>query len=343
MQFPVQGKPPLGIVFDSDMGNGIDDVLALALLYGFDGKNEARVVGLGVSKSNVKAAALCEVIARFYAGTGPFARTPPIAMADDGKLASDTPMIDGTLAKYTHAIHTLTDTAEPGALIRNAFTAQHDDNCTVVVSGRLTNLARVLELNGAKELISRKVRALCFAGGSFVDAKPEFNVKADMAATRKVLAEWPTPIIMSGTEIGEAVLFPAASIDRDFAWSSAHPIVDAYRSFKAMPYDAPSWAMTAVLHAIRPQEGYFKLSDPGTITVLDDGRTKFTASTNGKHRYLILDPEQRDRIVKAYTEVASAKPVPRVPRFRQQEEQKKKEEEQKNQEAKPPANEKPPV
>ena len=45
-----------------------------------------------------------------------------------------------------------------------------------------------------------------------------------------------------------------------------------------MPYDAPTWAMAALLYAVRSQEGYFKLSEPGTISVHDDGRTKFTQS-----------------------------------------------------------------
>ena len=35
----------------------------------------------------------------------------------------------------------------------------------------------------------------------------------------------------------------------------------------------------------------------------------------GKHRHLIVDPAQQERIIKTYTEVASAKPVPRQ-RFR---------------------------
>ena len=48
---------------------------------------------------------------------------------------------------------------------------------------------------------------------------------------------------------------------------------------------------------------------------MDDGRTKFTPAAGGKHRHLILDPAQKDRIIKAYTEIASAKPVPK-PRFR---------------------------
>ena len=80
-----------------------------------------------------------------------------------------------------------------------------------------------------------------------------------------------------------------------------------------MPYDAGTWDMTSVLYAVRPKEGYFKLSEPGTINVLDDGRTRFTTSPGGKHRYLILDPAQKERIIKTYTEIASAKPVPRQP------------------------------
>jgi hypothetical protein len=125
---------------------------------------------------------------------------------------------------------------------------------------------------------------------------------------------------MSGREVGEALPFPASSIEKEFAWSPAHPIVDAYRAYKPMPYDASTGDMTAVLYAGRPQEGYFKLSDPGTIAVADDGGTRFSPSPEGKHRHLILDPAQKDRIIKAFTEVASAKPVPRQ-RFRFQQQQ----------------------
>ncbi|HKC85589.1 MAG TPA: hypothetical protein VKG02_06415, partial [Blastocatellia bacterium] len=68
MQNQGQEKPPVGIIFDCGLGNSIDEVLALALLYGLDGKNEARVISLSVSKPNLKAAAMCEAIARFYGG-----------------------------------------------------------------------------------------------------------------------------------------------------------------------------------------------------------------------------------------------------------------------------------
>ena len=331
MQFAGQGKPPLGIIFDSDMGARIDAALALALLYGFEGKGEARLTSVSVSKSNLKAAAYCEAVGRFYAGaTSPevrfFFRSLPVGLSTDGKMAEDTLMLTVPLSKrnaegapvYNHGIGKLNETAEVTALIRNAFTAQQDQNSAVVLAGPATNLVKVLDLPGAKDLISRKVRLLSVAAGAYPDGQPEFHIQGDIAAARKLFAEWPTPIVAAGFEVGEALRFPASSIEKDFAWSTAHPVVDAYRAFQPMPYDAPSCDLAAALYAVRPQEGYFKLSDPGTIRVLDDGRTKFVPSAEGKHRYLIVDPAQNERVIKTYVEIASAKPVPRQPRFRTQ-------------------------
>ena len=142
------------------------------------------------------------------------------------------------------------------------------------------------------------------------------SIKSDIAAARKLFAEWPTSLIAVGSEVGAALPYPGASIETDFAWSTAHPVVDAYRAFKPMPYDAPATALAALLQAVHPDDGYFKLSDPGTISVQDDGRTQFTPAAEGKHRYLIVDPSQKDRVTELYTEMVSAKPVPRPGRGR---------------------------
>jgi inosine-uridine nucleoside N-ribohydrolase len=254
-------------------------------------------------------------------------------MNDDGKMPESTPMLDIPLAKktpegkpvYEHGIEKHYDVADPAALIRNAFTSQHDQNCVVVCAGPATNLARTLSLPGVADLIVKKVRVLSIMAGVYPEGGPEFNIKADIASARKVFAEWPGPIVASGFEVGEKLLFPGSSIEKDFAWSANHPVVDAYRAYKPMPYDTPTWDMTASLYAIRPQENYFKLSPPGTITVLEDGRTRFTPSENGRHRYLIFDSEQQERIVKTYIELASAKPVERRrPPFRVQQQQQQK-------------------
>lgn len=328
MQF-LNVKPPVGAIYDSSLGEGIDGALAMALLYGLDGKDETRVVSISISKSNIQAAALAESIGRFYTGAvnggfGSVSRSLPVGLSSAGKLPVSTPMLSVPLDKknadgtpiYQHGIHQLNDTAEPAALLRNALTSQQDQNCFVVLAGPATNIVAILDLPGVKELIAHKVRYLSVSAGSFTAVTPDANVTTDVAAAKRLFAEWPTQIYATGVEIAGGVLFPAASIEKDFAWSPAHPVVDAYRAYRPMPYDAPTRDMATVLHAVRPKEGYFKLSAPGTISVLEDGRTKFSATTGGKHQYLIFDPEQRERLLKTYTEIASAKPVPRLPRFR---------------------------
>src|ERR1043165_9433566 len=99
------GTPPVGIIFDCDMGNQIDDALAMGLLFGLDGKNECRLVATTISKPNLKSAELSEVIGRFYGGEVSTAfnasgRTLPVGLATTGKDTKDTPMM-ALLAKQT--------------------------------------------------------------------------------------------------------------------------------------------------------------------------------------------------------------------------------------------------
>lgn len=330
MQTFGQAKPPQGVIFDSDLGNRVESVMALALLYGLDGRNEIRMVSVSVSKPSLESAALAEVMGRFYAGavSGAFAavgRTLPVGMADPDSSAGATPLLQAVLGRrnpdgspaYQHGIHHPNDTAEVLALIRNALTSQHDQNCVMILAGPATNYARLLGVAGAREWIARKSKALIVAAGRFEGDGVCPNIAADPAAARRLFAEWPVPVIAAGAELGDVARYPGSSIERDFAWTQAHPAVDAYRAGGAMPFDAPAREMAAALYAGRPSDSSFKLSENGTITVDSAGRTRFAASADGRHRYLIAGAAQRDAMTKAFVELASAKPVPRVPRFRQ--------------------------
>ena len=97
----------------------------------------------------------------------------------------------------------------------------------------------------------------------------------------------------------------AARVERDFAWVPDHPVTDAYRAYKTMPYDRQTWDLTAVLYAIRPSESYFGLSAPGHIASDDAGRTAFTAAAGGSHRYLTLTEAQRARTLETMVMLAS--------------------------------------
>ncbi len=344
MQASTNELPPLGIIFDCDMGNSIDDVLALALLYGAQGRDDVKTVVQSVSLStpSLEAAAFCEAYSRFVSSISnrelPVRfrrdRTGATGLAESGPEPRNASQLAEVLAQknadgeplYRSEIKEVVDTADPAALIRNALTAYHDQNVIVVLTGPATNLAKVLSLNGAKELIAAKVKFLSVMGGAYPTGDPEYNVKADIDAAKTLFRDWPTPIVAAGFELGEQLPYPAESIENDFGWTDKHPAVDAYRAYGEMPYDAPAWDLAAALYGARPDAGHFGTSGPGTIEVLDDGRTQFTPSIDGKHRYLTVDASQKDAIIAAYREFVSAEPAPRVipERFRKLVEEEKK-------------------
>lgn len=334
MQFSGLAKPPIGVVFDSALGDGIDDILALALLYALEGKSETRVVSTSTTKSSLRSAMFAEALTKFLMGPPPprptsgvfagFQRpVPAIGMSDNGKLAQDTPVLQAVLDKkndqgealYPRAISKLNETADPAALIRNALTAQNDENCLVLLAGPATNLTAMMALPGSMELIRAKVKVLMLAWGGFPEGAADPSVKADLAAARKVLATWPTPILAVGAEVGSAIPFPGESLGKDFSWAQSHPLVDAYLAYHAQPFDAPASALAAALYSIRPDCG-FTSSPVGTISVLDDGRLRFATGAGGKHAYLVADPARKAEIQRTYVELVSAKPVARPMRRR---------------------------
>jgi hypothetical protein len=319
-------KPPIGVAFDGDLGNRIDAVLAVAMLNGLSSKGEARRISLSVSRTSLKAAQLADVISTFFAGRPAGGGTGGIGAAREGMIGmpegappDDAPPLAAILSKktpegaaqYPSTIGSLVDTAETKLYIRNLLLAQDDGNATIVMAGPATGVARLIDLYRAGPQVVAKVKQLVVAVGAFPAGQPDPSVKADLAAARKLFAEWPTPLVAVGREVGELLPYPGASIDADFTWSPAHPVVDAYRALKATPYDAPASALAALLYAVHPEENYFKLSEPGTITVLDDGRTQFAARPDGKHRYLIVDTTKSTEVTKLYKELVSAKPAAR--------------------------------
>jgi hypothetical protein len=327
MQAPGRGtvRPPIGIALDGDFGNRIDAVLAIAMLNGLAAKSEARRIALCESRCSLKGAQVADVVSAFYAprpigARGGVGGNPDnmIGLPEEGPSGDPAPLAallskkgaDGALA-YTSGISQVRDTAENAVLIRNVLLAQNDGNAAVVLAGPATGLARLTSLFGAKPQLAAKAKHLVAAVGAFPAGSADPSIKADLTAARKLFAEWPAPLVAVGAEVGAALPYPGSSLDADLAWAPVHPVADAYRANKPLPYDAPASALAAVLYAAHPDAGHFKLSEPGTIRVLDDGRTQFMPDAGGLHRYLVVDPEQTDRISAIYREMVSAQPAQR--------------------------------
>ena len=325
MQFSRRGQPaPLGVLYDSSLDGGIDQILALAMLFGFAATQQIRVPSASTSRFNLKSAAFLDLVARFFGAdlAGDFVpnKIPmPIGMATAGKQSDAVPpMVSAVLSKvgpdgvpvYPRGIAKVNDTADPVALLRNALTAQTDMNGALVLAGPPVNLLSLMANPDGRNWPTKKARVLSIAGGRFDQGAADPLIKADVPGFRKLLAEWPTRVVMAGAELNDVLPFPGSSLDAIAVWAPNHPVVDAYRAFKPMPYDGPSRALAAVLYAVSPEDNYFALSEPGTITVLDDGRTRFTASPEGRHHYLVAKPEQKERVLETYVKMVTTQPPP---------------------------------
>jgi hypothetical protein len=316
----LEPRPPVGVAFDGDLATRPDALLALAVLNGLSAKQEARRVSLSVSRTSLTAARLADVIAEFYPtlplGTGFFLT---VGMPEGALPRDDAPALGRMLAAkkpdgapvYETRVNRLLDTADNATLIRNMLLAQHDGNAIVVLAGAATGLARLLALYGSRPQIVAKVKYLVVAVGSYPAGKAEPSVLADVAAARQVFAEWPTPIIAVGSEVGEAVRFPFSKLDEGLAWSSAHPIAGACHAIAGSAQDMPTAALAAMLYAIHPEASDLQLSEAGTISVLEDGRTRFVPGVDGRHRYLSVRPAERAALLASYISLVSAQPAPR--------------------------------
>lgn len=297
---------PVNLIFDTDMGNDIDDALALAVIHALESRGEARLLAVTVTKDNKDAAPYIDLVNHFY-----HRPNIPIGIVHDGKTPKDAPMIAVPVANpaYPRKLKNYKDAPEAVALLEQTLKAQPDNSVTIVQVGFFTNLARLLDRPGAKDLIRRKVKLLSLMAGAFPKGKKEYNVYIDLPAANKVFAEWPTPIVTSGYEIGDAIRYPAVSIENDFKYVKNHPVAEAYRNYMKMPYDRQTWDLTAVLYAVRPNRGYFGLSENGTITTDAEGVTTHTPNPAARQQYLTVTPEQRTRVLEALVQLASQPPT----------------------------------
>jgi len=310
---------PVHVIFDTDMGNDIDDALALGVLHALASRAECRIEAVTITKDNRFAAPYVDLVNTFYGRP-----EIPIGVVHDGPTPEDNPYtrdtvlaIDGGQPRWPHRFSPDTPAPDALKLLRRTLAAAPDQSLVPVVVGFSTNFARLLDspadehspLAGV-ELCRQKCRRLVMMAGMFslVGRHKEYNVYVDLPAAKRVFAAWPTEIVVSGYEVGQAIKFPASSIERDFNYVPHHPLKEAYELYQRMPYDRETWDLTAALYAVRPEHGYFQLSPPGTIRVDDEMITRFEESPTGKHRYLIVDSLGVARVREALELLASQPP-----------------------------------
>ncbi|MBO7708726.1 MAG: nucleoside hydrolase [Thermoguttaceae bacterium] len=313
------GKPPIPIIFDTDMGNDADDAMALAILNAFVDRGECDLLAVTLTKTSPNAAPYIKMFNAYMGHPDiPIGITSEERTPSDGKYLAaifDLKKADGTPLFPKPKI-----TPEPAVpLIRKCLAAAEDGSVVIIQVGFSTNLAELLEspaddvspLTG-RELVKRKVRLLSTMFGAFNGRyQGEFNVLNDVPAARKVAAEWPTPIWFSGFEIGEAVTISREQMEAAFGADSDHPMMHTFTLYReGWDGGQPTFDVTSVLLAIRPDEGYFTLSPKGKARVNGDDVTLFEEKPEGNHQYIVeVTPAQNVRVQEAFLYLMSQPPL----------------------------------
>lgn len=320
----LEGEPrPVKLIFDTDLGNDVDDVLALAMIHALQSRGECELLAVTVTKDHPLAAAFADGINRFFGrGDIPVGLVQNGSTPEVGKYLQLAAVKDGAMRRYPSRFADGKHVPDALAVLRKTLAAQSDGFVVIVQVGFSTNLAHLLDsqpdsfsqLTG-RELVQQKVNHLVVMAGSFEhlsdqqERPKEYNVIKDIDSAQKLFKQWPTSIDFSGFEIGRAIEYPAESIRQDYGYVVHHPVAEAYELYCPPDHNRPTWDLTAVLQAVRPRRGYFGLSQRGRMSVDEQGVTHFQQDETGSHRYFTVTPEQVIRVREAFCCLASQPPT----------------------------------
>lgn len=319
-EHPFPSKKKMAVIFDTDMGNDIDDALALDMLFKYMDQGKVKILGITNNKDSEYSTRFLDLFSTWYGYP-----KIPIGQMHNGVKLNDyvdysKNVVDMNARKPTPYPYSIKDHGQllPGdKLYRKILAGQADHSVVVISVGFSTNLNRLLnsgpdeysKLNG-RDLVARKVTYLSVMAGSFGDKKrAEFNVIHDLPAARYVFANWPAGIVLSPFEVGTKVSFPAKSIAEDFGWATQHPLVDAYKHYRPFPYNRPTWDLSSVYYAVDGSKSkLLTVSAPGTLTVDEKGFTHFKQEASGKHYVLSIDDAQAAKLKQYFIDLIKLKP-----------------------------------
>jgi inosine-uridine nucleoside N-ribohydrolase len=284
---------PVKIILDSDIGQDCDDAAVMALMHKFADNGEAEILATMFPMQDPMGAPAMDVINTYYGrpdipiGTykGNYTYQGQLWDHYNTKLATNFP----------HDLKHGNDAPDAINLYRQILAKQPNQSVVIVAVGPERLLADLLKsgpdgyskLNG-RDLVKQKVKLLSVMGAGFPKSH-EWNIKIAPDASKLVAETWPTPVVYSGDEIGQAIrtgsrlLTEAPANSPVRASYENHPFVDSVSK------DRQSWDQTAMLFAVRGTQDYWRLENTGYNYLDDTGKNEWRRDTDKDHSYLILN------------------------------------------------------
>lgn len=283
---------PVKIILDSDIGQDCDDAAVMALLHKFADNGEAEILATMFPMQDPMGAPAMDVINTYYGRPDVPIGTYKGNYQYKGELFDH---YNTKLAKsFPHDLKHGHDAPNAITLYREILAKQPNQSVVIVTVGPERLIADLLETNpdqysklNGRDLIKQKVKLLSVMGAGFPKAH-EWNIKIAPDAAKLVAETWPTPIVYSGFEIGEAIRTGNRLLTET---SANNPVRASYENHPFVDKDTKnrqSWDQTAMLYAIRGIQDYWVLESTGYNHIDETGKNEWHQDRDKDHSYLIL-------------------------------------------------------
>src|SRR5205085_11149808 len=85
---PATAADPVRLILDTDIGNDVDDALALAMIHALQNRAEVHLLAVTITKDNRYTAPFVDLVNTFYGRPG-----IPIGVVRNGKTPENSPML----------------------------------------------------------------------------------------------------------------------------------------------------------------------------------------------------------------------------------------------------------
>ncbi|MCQ2142978.1 MAG: nucleoside hydrolase [Bacteroidales bacterium] len=283
------------VILDTDIGNSLDDLLALDILHHYCRQGEINLLAVMVNHDVPLAPQATDVFNTWY-GAG----QTPIGMVTDGVKEShiweDYAPLLCNCESYGRTISDYLALPDAVALYRKILARSDDNSVTILSIGFLTNISRLLEsgpdeyspLTGI-DLVKRKVRSVVAMCGSQNEA--EYNVSYDIPSARTVFGKLPVAMSIIPGETTMSVL--SEDIFEHTGWDDTHPVALAYTTHDKSDMNMCWDAIAALAYVTGFSD--VTISGPYDAAINGKGIMELAGNPNGNFRVLSLSPEQQLR------------------------------------------------
>ena len=291
---------PVQMILDSDFGSSTDDLFALMMLNNYIDQGLVDLKGIVVDREGEKNAGVVDIFNTYYGHPD-----IPVALERNGVknprcFIPYNGICDMTDAKGQPLFKRSFDASqcpEGYKLYRKLLSQAEDKSLVVVAIGFATTLAQLFEsgadeyspLNG-DELFGRKVKAVYIQSGRFepADSLCGYNMRAASRQSAIFYDRLPknVDLIMSPSNIGDAMDYSARDVMADLSGSDVNPIKSVYANYTC-DTGQRMWDTNCLVNAVLGDSEYY-LSPRGWVTFVDKGKESlmlFTPDENGNARY----------------------------------------------------------